>query len=410
MTWFEVFIPARDANAMNVTLTVEAPNWIGALRTGLSNIGEGQDAISNVMCDIKEDNSIHVTNPNTNRVFRLREVAGPPAEAAAPAPAPAPAAAAPKPISIPDAAPVAAPPAMKTEPAVAKVATADAEALTTEATALPARPAAPEVKTEPVLKPVAAAAAAAATTTAPAPAPVAKAAPAPAAKAAPAPAAKATPAPQKAPPPKRTTGQFNEAPKPVTREVTAPQPTDPQIAPLSRKQSKVNLNDVIADVFDATQDLLMDAKIDASRVANTLLDIAMQKVPADAGTFYLADINGNELVFEAVRGPKADAIKKSRLTVPVGQGVVGFCAQEGVCLVISDMQHDQRYFSAVADAVGYQPRDSLCASVEKDGRLYGAIQLINSKDGGFSADEMEVVRYIGLTAADMLERAADQKL
>ena len=56
--------------------------------------------------------------------------------------------------------------------------------------------------------------------------------------------------------------------------------------------------------------------------------------------------------------------------------------------------------------MGYTPRDTLCASAEKDGRLFGAIQLINAKQG-FTAAHMEVLRYIGLTAAQLLERHFD---
>jgi GAF domain-containing protein len=134
-----------------------------------------------------------------------------------------------------------------------------------------------------------------------------------------------------------------------------------------------------------------------------MLDIALQHIPAESGTFYLADVNGHELTFTAVRGPKADALKKSGMKVKVGQGIIGFCAQEGVCLLVSDIQEDQRYFAQIADAIGYKPTDTLCASAEKDGRLFGALQLINSKKG-FDAAHMEVARYIGLTAAALLDR------
>ncbi len=346
MVWFEVFIPAKDQSKTNVTLTIEAPNWIGALRSGLSNIGEGQDAMSNVMCDIKPDNSIHVTNPNTKRVFRLREVPAPSDTAP-------PAAAAPAPVQ-------AAPPQAATEPMV------------------------PPIRAAPHVSPTAATVPSG--TPRPAPTPTPK---------------------RKAPPPSREVQQFSDAPRPATREESPVKKTDPQIG--RTDLGEVNIDDVIADVFDATQDLQMEATIDPKRVAEVCLDLAMQKVPAESGTFYTADINNNVLAFTAVRGPKADAILKKGLSVPVGQGIVGFCAQEGVCLVIDQMKHDQRYFSAIADAVGYQPDNTLCATCEADGRLYGAIQLINAKRGGFTAAEMEIVRYIGLTAAGMLSRAADQR-
>ena len=77
MAWFEVFIPSLEAGNPGITLTLEATNWIGALRTGLQNLGEGQSSIANVMCDIKEDNSIHVTDVSSHRIFRLREVPRP---------------------------------------------------------------------------------------------------------------------------------------------------------------------------------------------------------------------------------------------------------------------------------------------------------------------------------------------
>jgi sigma-B regulation protein RsbU (phosphoserine phosphatase) len=179
-------------------------------------------------------------------------------------------------------------------------------------------------------------------------------------------------------------------------------------APIGR-QEPVNTQavaDAVADVFDATQDLLMEATLDPKAIAERLLDIALEHIPAESGSFFLADVNGHELRFAAVRGPKAKEIEKKKLTVKVGQGIVGFCALEGVCLSVSDIQKDPRYFSAVADAIGYSPKDTLCASAEKEGRLFGALQIINSK-GGFTPAHMEVLRYIGLTAASLLERHFD---
>jgi hypothetical protein len=371
MTWFEVFIPAKDDDGLNVTLTVEAPNWIGALRTGLANIGEGQEAISNVMCDIKEDNSIHVTNPSTSRVFRLKETAAPADKKAAAAPkpaAPAEVLEAPEPIEeVVEAKAEKAPPSHAAK-ATAQVPrpdfTAGAEkAGAKKAGASKAPPS--DAKTDKVEKV------------------------------------------EKAPPPKRTTGQFSEAPVAADRKETKRTKEQPAIGRVETNQ--VRIDDIIADIFEATQELQWDGKVQPKKVAEKLLELALQKVPAESGTFYLADINGKELSFEAVSGPKADALKKSKLKVPVGQGVIGFCAQEGICLVIEDMENDKHYFSGIADAIGYQPKNTLCSSAEKNGRLYGAIQLINSKKGKFGPAEMEIIRYVGLTAAEMLDRAFEQE-
>jgi GAF domain-containing protein len=74
-----------------------------------------------------------------------------------------------------------------------------------------------------------------------------------------------------------------------------------------------------------------------------------------------------------------------------------------VCLSVSDIQKDPRWFASVAQAIGHSPRDTLCASAEKDGSLFGAVQVLNSQ-GGYTPVHMEVLRYIGLTAATLLER------
>lgn len=317
MAFYEVYIPASAKLANDLTLTIEGENWMDALRTGLANIGEGP--ISNIMCDIQPDNSIHVTDTSTRRVFRLRETVAPSEQARANATTP------------PTEAPVAA-----------------------------AAPASPTTSTRPGHAP--------------------------------------------APPPVRE-AQFHTGPMPVGRVESAPD-ASAQVVP-AVVEDDLDVTDAIADVFDATQELLMSDSVEPQKVAETLLDLALQKIPAEAGTFYLADVNGHDLKFTAVRGPKADALKKGNFSVPVGQGIIGFCAQEGVCLVIRDMQNDSRYFAAIADAVGYKPQNTLCASAEQDGRLYGAIQLINSKRGTFTSAEMELVRYLGLTAADMLGRAAE---
>ena len=411
MTWFEVFIPAKEAGMPSVTLTVEAPNWIGALRTGLSNLGEGHDAIANVMCDIKEDSSIHVTDVTGGRVFRLREVSAPAARKAAPAPVtiptpmpppasvslgvPSTSALAPDAETVPEIAmpqpppaalaPTPLPPPMaatRPMPPPRQATMASPEPLS-EAPTRPMPPPPPRESTAvPPLPNVAAATERARSGPVPAPTP------------------RGVPAPL----PRRPTGQFEAAPQPVSREVsTAPQPSSAAIGRHDNTVPPQAIADAVADVFDATQDLLIEGSTSPEKIGERLLDIALQYIPAESASFYVADVNHDELRFAAVRGPKAADIKKSGLAVKVGEGIVGFCAREGVCLSVSDIQKDPRWFSNVAAAVGHSPRDTVCASAEKDGRLYGAVQVLNSKQG-FTAVHMEVLRYIGLTAAALLER------
>ena len=74
MAKFEVHIPATDGNGFNVTLKVGADNWMSALKAGMQKLGEQGTVSQNVMVDVQEDNSIHVTEAASGRVFRIREL------------------------------------------------------------------------------------------------------------------------------------------------------------------------------------------------------------------------------------------------------------------------------------------------------------------------------------------------
>jgi GAF domain len=83
---FEVFVPAAPpALPADVTLRVDAENWLAALKAGLEKLG-GRRIASNLLCDIQGDGSIHVTDPQGGGAFRIQELAPAPAPASSPPP------------------------------------------------------------------------------------------------------------------------------------------------------------------------------------------------------------------------------------------------------------------------------------------------------------------------------------
>ncbi|WP_390619676.1 GAF domain-containing protein [Persicimonas caeni] len=129
-------------------------------------------------------------------------------------------------------------------------------------------------------------------------------------------------------------------------------------------------------------------------VVNFVMDMAMEKVGAESGSVLFADVNGRELYFATARGPKANEIMDYR--VPMGKGIVGFCTREGVSLAISDAPNDPRFYKAISESLGYETEGLVCAPIQYEGRVYGALELMNKKSGtGFTADEMNALSYMG---------------
>ncbi|MBN2357976.1 MAG: GAF domain-containing protein [Deltaproteobacteria bacterium] len=289
MPQFEVFIPPLDPAGSNLTLTVEAADWLEALCSGLANIGEDVQLVSRVICDLQSDGSVHGVDLESGRVFRLLEMA-------------------------------------------------------TEAEIVSSRDAV-----------------------------------------APAPAGRGE--------------RFESAPQPIARVTSRPLPTDPQ---LRLPRPAIDLDQVLGELFERIQELYCEHP-DRDSVVGTLLDLALEKVPADAGTFYLADISSHDLLFASVRGPRSVEILHSGLRVPIGHGVAGFCAQEGVAMAIGDAQRDPRFAREIGDKIGYAAHSMACAPLDKGGRCFGVLQLINRVGATcFSAADLDILVAIARQGVELL--------
>jgi GAF domain len=423
MAKFEVHIPAPDEGGFNVTLKVDADNWMAALKAGLTKIGEQGSSVQNVMVDMQDDNSIHITEPRSNRVFRIREISE---EEAAKAPVKRPGSGIRKPATLP---PTPAP-AAKPQP--------DLSAAKTFIGAPPMDlklPDSSEAKTPPHGVEAAAPSGGVADQTVdrvsdktPVPGPAHAEPP-------------TEPPPKKAEAKKPDPAQFEKTlekvppratPAPAAQPISKPKhqgvklpkgaskssprfveelehPTLPVDKPIGRQRPKSspgmavppaepNVEDMLEDVFERVQEIHSKKTVDDALYF--LLDLAMEKVPADAGSVFRADAASGDLSFIAARGPKAKELVAQKIIVPAGEGIAGFCATEGVSVAISDVQRDPRYFKEVAARVDYETRSVVCSPMMTHGRSFGCIQLINRAGAPhFAEHEVGIVSYLAHQAA-----------
>ncbi len=342
MPKFEVYIPAAIDAERNVTLCVEADNWMAALKAGLKRLGQGGAQVANIMVDVMEDNSIHVTEPASGRVFRIKEQDElPGSEAPTPKEMPA--------IDLPEPPPKAARP----EPARAPAPRPAPPRPPLAAPEAPPRPP-PEVQATAIRSP-------------PPPPP---------------PAAEASDA--------RSIEQIER-------------PSQPVQGPIGRTRSSAALEDVFSDLFERTHQIEGQ---DRGRALAFLLDLALEKIPADAGSVFVSDLAMSDLELVQARGPKAAELQRMKLRVPVGVGIVGFCAKEAVSLAISDTERDDRFYREVSRKIGYLARSILCAPMVSGGRTFGCIEVINKKGSShFSDAELAILAYVAHEGAKFLESA-----
>ncbi|HEY3449527.1 MAG TPA: GAF domain-containing protein [Myxococcales bacterium] len=399
MAKYEVFLPAAREGDFNLTLKVDADNWMAALKIGLKKLGEQGAQVANLLVDIMEDNSIHVTDGSSGRVFRIKELE----EAAA--------AAAPIPLSQP--API---PLSQTPAPIPLARTAVDQELPGGDTPTPRdMPAVepPEPAPQPA-RPAKKPAMAERAAPAPAPAPVK-----PAKK--PVAAAPAKPEPALTTParPQAKAAEAVKAKVPEKKAAAAPvpsseadvhsvqqvdKPSEPIRGPIGRTRTQTHIEDVLSDLFERTQEAF---ELEQKKGLGFLLDLALEKIPAESGSVFVSDFGSNDLSLSSARGPKAAELERLKLRMPVGVGIVGFCAQEAVSLAISDTQKDPRFYRNVSQKLGYDTKSILCAPMVSGGRTFGCIEVINKKGTShFTDTELAILAYVAHQGAKYLEQTA----
>ncbi len=377
MAKFLVYIPSPAPGMPNLQIKVEAENWMIALQLGRQKVGEKTELGSNIMCDFKEDGSVEITDPNTGRAFSIKEIEDSQPQAAPQQPAqqaqtPKTAVEQPKPVSTQPSPQVAPPPAPVKQPEPKPAQEAPKAPVSVVTT--------PKVEIKKDAQPARIAAAPVAPTIKVAPEEIRK---------------------------KSQTGQYQPVEKPVkkidanieeVKEIKEPQ------RDIGRKDTKLssNIESIMTSLFTEVYEVYNNSNT-REDAANFMLDLAMKKIGAEAGSILYADLSETDLSFIATRGPKSEELKKFK--VPIGKGIVGFCVDVGVSLAISDVSKDKRWFDKISKSIGFPTRSILCAPIQYEGQTLGAIELINKKDNTpFNMDDLNILNYIAHETGDAFIR------
>jgi GAF domain-containing protein len=131
------------------------------------------------------------------------------------------------------------------------------------------------------------------------------------------------------------------------------------------------------------------------------LELAVKRIPSEAGWLLLADLNRRDLYVATATGPKAEEVIKYRL--PMGRGIAGFCAVNGMSLVLSDVEQDRRFQLLLSRSVGLEVGSVACSPIQHEGRVYGALQIMNhARNPEYSPGELDVLNYIARRTAEFL--------
>lgn len=159
--------------------------------------------------------------------------------------------------------------------------------------------------------------------------------------------------------------------------------------------------ETLANVFMRAMDIY--DYDDRNAAMKFVLELGMSDVTALGGGVLLTDINSPEQVlwFEATAGPNADVLQNFR--IPLGQGVVGYCAQQAVSQNVADVSHEPRFQEDVLSQAGLAISSLLCVPITHQKRVYGAVVFFNPPGmRPFTQGEVSILSYLAHVAGEYL--------
>jgi sigma-B regulation protein RsbU (phosphoserine phosphatase) len=161
--------------------------------------------------------------------------------------------------------------------------------------------------------------------------------------------------------------------------------------PLVAESGKDDL--LIRSIFEHAARISREQQIDELVRLNA--DFARDLAGADRCSLWLIDEASQQMWTRLAHGIET-------IRVPVGAGLVGRCVQEDQVFLVNDAENDPRLLRTIDQKSGYRTRQVLCVPMRAEGRVIGAMQLLN-KPTGFTETDAGLLGLLAQFAASAID-------
>lgn len=148
---------------------------------------------------------------------------------------------------------------------------------------------------------------------------------------------------------------------------------------------------------------LINSSLDTAEIRKRTIEAAVQLADAETGSLLFIDEETGDLSFDVALGERGDSIKKIHLKR--GQGIAGWVAEHRETAIIDDVQTDPRFFRDADRKSSFETRTMICIPVKLKDKLIGVLEVINKKNGMFSAEDRGILTALSNQVAVAIENA-----
>jgi Nif-specific regulatory protein len=159
-----------------------------------------------------------------------------------------------------------------------------------------------------------------------------------------------------------------------------------------------------ADSLKLAAILRLCQRMNSERDLNTLLDLvaveAARLLDCERSSIFLFTPKRDELVSRVALG------SDRTIRVRLGVGLAGTVAATGEPVVVDDAYGDPRFFQGVDQDTGYRTRNVLAVPLAgAGGEIIGAFEILNKRQGSYTAEDREIVLSLAANAALAIQNA-----
>ncbi len=150
---------------------------------------------------------------------------------------------------------------------------------------------------------------------------------------------------------------------------------------------------------------ILTATLNSAEVLERLLQVTVQIINAAGSSVWLwADEDEERLVCRAAFHPGKD----ERLIgqhVLSGKGIVGWVVQSNEGTIVSDPAHDGRFYPHIDKSSGFLTTSILAVPIHLRNRTLGVLEVVNKRDGRFTAKDLAYAEMLAASAAIAIDNA-----
>ncbi len=164
---------------------------------------------------------------------------------------------------------------------------------------------------------------------------------------------------------------------------------------IRQRNRELDLINRVGQAFNSTLEL--------DQVLKAVLEAMHYLLEITGASLWLRDPQNGELVCRQAIGARGPKIIGWRLAH--GQGLTGWVAQTGETLITADIYTDTRHFKEVDHKLGMAIRSMLSLPLKVKDRVIGVLNLVDTRVGRFTQDNLVLLEPIATAAATSIENA-----